>query len=205
MNVNPHDLLWISKDDDLVIESIVPEWFMRSGISRYPVVVRREALPHDWIPVGIRGSTRSQRLAAKIKLNHVVKRVTPQSVVANYQHNIKKSLLPAMQALQYLIDTNLAWQWGITGSAAYQLVTDVIVMNERSDLDLSFWCPVEIDRNRFILLSEQLNSLPCKIDAQIETPNGAFALNEYVRGDKVMLKTQHGPILTIDPWQRSIT
>ncbi|WP_392561477.1 malonate decarboxylase holo-ACP synthase [Orbus sturtevantii] len=200
MNINAHDLLWISRDDALVIDGDLPEWFIQQDITLDPVVVRREALPVDWIPIGIRGITRSQRLAAKVRYADITKRITPEEVIRDYQHNIKRSSFAALDALQCLIDINMAWQWGVTGSTAYQLVTDRIVMNEQSDLDLLFRCPCAKNRDSFIQLSELLSSLPCKIDAQIETPQGAFALKEYVRDNNVMLKTPYGPIMTKNPW-----
>lgn len=200
VNVNPHDLLWISKGDALVIDSPLPEWFTLQEAYRYPVVVRREALSADFIPVGIRGFTRSQRLAAKIHYADIVKRITPEEVVINYRQHTCKSSLPAIKALQSLMDLDLPWIWGVTGSTAYQLVTGMSVMNEYSDLDLLFRCQVERERDSFVALSTLLDSLSCKIDAQIETPNGAFALKEYIRGHTVMLKAPYGPLLTATPW-----
>ncbi|MEZ2696443.1 phosphoribosyl-dephospho-CoA transferase MdcG domain-containing protein, partial [Hafnia alvei] len=42
--------------------------------------------------------------------------------------------------------------------------------------------------------------LPCRTDVQVETPLGAFALTEWLRDKRVMLKTSTGPVLTRDPW-----
>jgi len=156
VDVNPHDLLWISKGDALVIDNQLPDWFTLQDVSRYPVVVRREALSEGFIPVGIRGFTRSQRLAAKIHYADIVKRITPEEVVLNYRQYICKSSLPAIKALKSLIELDLPWIWGVTGSTAYQLVTGRNVMNEYSDLDLLFRCPVKQERDSFMALSTLL-------------------------------------------------
>ena len=55
------------------------------------------------------------------------------------------------------------------------------------------------------LLKAQLAALqakaPCRLDIQVDTGAGGFALAEYVRGGRVMLKTAHGPVLVADPWR----
>ncbi|WP_368761082.1 phosphoribosyl-dephospho-CoA transferase MdcG domain-containing protein, partial [Klebsiella quasipneumoniae] len=44
--------------------------------------------------------------------------------------------------------------------------------------------------------------LPCRADTQVETPYGAFALNEWLRDGRALLKTSHGARLTTAPWRR---
>jgi phosphoribosyl-dephospho-CoA transferase len=48
----------------------------------------------------------------------------------------------------------------------------------------------------------QVAKLPCRADTQIETPFGAFALNEWLRDGRVLLKTSRGARLTTTPWHR---
>ena len=48
----------------------------------------------------------------------------------------------------------------------------------------------------------QVAKLPCRADTQIETPFGAFALNEWLRDGHVLLKTSRGARLTTTPWHR---
>nr|VUD28377.1 phosphoribosyl-dephospho-CoA transferase [Raoultella sp. NCTC 9187] len=36
-----------------------------------------------------------------------------------------------------------------------------------------------------------MEKLPCRTDTQIETPFGAFALNEWLREGRVLLKNRH--------------
>jgi phosphoribosyl-dephospho-CoA transferase len=44
--------------------------------------------------------------------------------------------------------------------------------------------------------------LPCRADTQVETPYGAFALNEWLRDGRALLKTSRGARLTAAPWHR---
>ncbi|MDU7867214.1 MAG: malonate decarboxylase holo-[acyl-carrier-protein] synthase, partial [Pantoea sp.] len=48
----------------------------------------------------------------------------------------------------------------------------------------------------------QTEKLPCRVDTQVETPLGAFALNEWLREGRVLLKTATGPRLTASAWSR---
>ena len=41
----------------------------------------------------------------------------------------------------------------------------------------------------------------CRIDIQIDTGAGGFALGEWLRGGRVLLKTGSGPLLVDDPWR----
>ena len=48
-----------------------------------------------------------------------------------------------------------------------------------------------------------LDDSEARIDMQVETPFGAFALREWLRtGGAVLLKTSHGPVLTNDAWSK---
>ncbi|MXG36341.1 phosphoribosyl-dephospho-CoA transferase, partial [Escherichia coli] len=42
----------------------------------------------------------------------------------------------------------------------------------------------------------------CRADTQVDTPEGGFALAEWLRDGKTLLKTQCGPRLVADPWRR---
>ncbi|MFP2008500.1 phosphoribosyl-dephospho-CoA transferase MdcG domain-containing protein [Klebsiella pneumoniae] len=41
-----------------------------------------------------------------------------------------------------------------------------------------------------------------RADTQVETPYGAFALNEWLRDGRALLKTSRGARLTATPWHR---
>jgi phosphoribosyl-dephospho-CoA transferase len=55
-------------------------------------------------------------------------------------------------------------------------------------------------------LAEVQRHPACRIDIQIETGHGAFALAEWARdGGRVMLKTNDGPLLCANPWELEAT
>jgi phosphoribosyl-dephospho-CoA transferase len=90
----------------------------------------------------------------------------------------------------------------VTGSCGYALATDIPVMHTDSDLDLVVRCPQKTTAEELAHFAERIAQvqLPCRTDVQVETPLGAFALTEWLRDKRVMLKTATGPVLTRDPW-----
>src|SRR5690606_7693142 len=94
------------------------------------------------------------------------------------------------------------WTWGITGSTGYALATGIPVIHADSDLDLLIRAPQPLPPAAFERWQSQLSSALCRADTQVETPLGVFALNEWLRDGKALLKTRHGPRLMTDPWHR---
>lgn len=75
-------------------------------------------------------------------------------------------------------------------------------MHAQSDLDLLIRCPQPQSRQVFAIWQEWITRMSCRTDTQIETPAGAFSLAEWLRYERVLLKTNHGPVLVRDPWRR---
>lgn len=198
MIIHPHDLIWIDDKASLLTDVELPDWVIQHWQVSLPVVVRRDKLEAEFIPVGIRGCNRSQRLAAKIKQSHIVNVVTPESLVANMQ--VDGIHAPIKQSLYLLKQYPFSWTWGITGSCGYQLATGVNVLTNQSDLDLLIRCPTPAVMDQLVDLACFIKGLPCLIDVQVETPYGGFALNEWIRDKKVLLKTATGPVITNNPW-----
>lgn len=204
----PHDLLWLKASDALILPpGPLPGWVESGWRSALPVVVRRDFSEKGWIPVGIRGKRRHERLAAWTLPDHIRRSVTPESLIE------KAKLMDSpfftsgpVRALLQLASLEWPWTWGVTGSCAYALATGCTVMHDRSDLDLLIRCPHPVEEDRFSFLVGKLGALPCRVDVQIETPVGAFALTEWLRNGKkgglVLLKKATGPVLTADPWKR---
>ncbi|MBU9845004.1 malonate decarboxylase holo-ACP synthase [Rahnella ecdela] len=198
-----HDFVWISDRSVLQSDDTLPAWVNTGWRTSLPLVVRRDKRADGAIPVGIRGLTRIQRAAAWIDPAVVVRVVSPESLVSDVNallHSPFVSQQP-VQALITLSSLNLPFQWGVTGSCAYALVSDLPVMHADSDLDLLVRCDTPVDASRFSDFYDQLQRLPCRTDVQINTPQGGFALSEWLRGGDVMLKTASGPQLVRDPWQ----
>ncbi|EKT63568.1 malonate decarboxylase holo-ACP synthase [Providencia burhodogranariea] len=200
--LRPHDLLWVDESLSLFHPQGLPEWVSCHWHPALPLVVRRDEDTLSNIPVGIRGSRRCQRAAAWIKQDAIVKVVTPESLIADIaalQRSPFAHYSPILTLIQLHRDLS-AWRWGITGSCGYALATGIDVMHQDSDLDLVIFCPHPVLPSIYHSLSQRLQQFSCRVDVQIETPFGAFALNEWLRDGCAMLKTSRGPRLTDNPW-----
>ena len=203
--IRPHDLIWISDRSALSAEQALPEWVSQQWRTSLPLVVRRDVQGNGRIPVGIRGMKRSQRAAAWVNEEAIRRIVTPESLVSEPLALLHSSFVsqPPVQALIMLAQRPWPWGWGVTGSCGYALATEIPVMHADSDLDLLVRCPQPASLDELQRLVQWLQALPCRADAQIETPLGGFALSEWLRDGRAMLKTAEGPLVTTDPWASS--
>ena len=70
------------------------------------------------------------------------------------------------------------------------------------DLDLILRTPERLERGEAEDLLALVNTAPCAVDLQLQTPFGAVALREWAgESRRVLLKTTHGAHLVLDPWQ----
>jgi phosphoribosyl-dephospho-CoA transferase len=91
--------------------------------------------------------------------------------------------------------------WGVTGSVGFTLASGLDVLRADSDLDLLVHAPDEGDAESLRALRRSISDTESRVDVQVETPCGAFALKEWLRtGGPVLLKTADGPLLCDDPW-----
>ena len=101
--------------------------------------------------------------------------------------------------------SSLGLVWGPTGSVGFELATGVAVVGTDSDLDVVVRSPEPLPLGNAREMADHLNQLPTCVDAQLDTPAGAVMLNEYARGERVLLRTPDGPRLTWDPWREAAT
>jgi phosphoribosyl-dephospho-CoA transferase len=197
----PHDLLWLKSSDALL--NIQDAWVASQWNTGLPVVVRRDVNDERDIPVGVRGMTREQRAAGWVKAKVVSRVVTPE-MVADREHLLHSRFVSEQPVQAALLLTTVAWpwHWGITGSTGYAIATDIPVLHADSDLDLLIRAPQPLTHDELRQWQAQVETLPCRADTQVETPFGAFALNEWLREGRVLLKTTTGPRLTNTPWHR---
>ena len=182
------------------------------------------------IPVGIRGLKREQRCAAYLHVAiqndanplqslppqmHVI---TPESVVQTqawqrYPHLLNFAPIQLVRQIAAQIgaalnDVNCIW--GVTGSAGFALATGLPVLRAESDLDLVIRAPVPLTpaQNEQIAHIETLAAGLCRVDIQIDTGQGGFALKEWLKASQsdkpILLKTDYAPILTRNPWDTAI-
>lgn len=199
MTNTPHDLIWIRTAE--VIEGDLPDWVASQWRRALPLVVRRDQDQHGRLPVGVRGLRRDQRAAGWVAPEHVIRTLSPEAL------SVTERLLaspfvsqPPVQAAIQLAQQRWWWAWGITGSVGYALATEVPVLHNDSDLDLLIRCSEPVAEQELMRWQQFVSQLPCRVDTQVEVPQGAFALNEWLRDGRVLLKTNAGPRITTQPW-----
>ncbi|OCX15848.1 malonate decarboxylase holo-ACP synthase [Pseudomonas graminis] len=195
--VLPHDLLWGLSAAALPIDA--PAWAIEALGLGHPVVVRRARVPAGLVAVGVRGRSRDQRYATRMKLDDVQRRVRPEELIAI----TPDADWPALRALQQIcpVMNALGLPWGVAGGAGFELASGVPVLHAGSDLDLILRTPQFFDRQHAARLVEQLASAVCRIDLQLQTPVGAVALREWAGPSRqVLLKAEDGARLVDNPW-----
>lgn len=194
--MNAHDFLWGMTAQHLLADA--PAWVFDAVSAGHPVVVRRAMTDRGQVPVGVRGLLREQRYAAVMPAAAVHRRVTPEDLCGVTSTRDA----PALRALDQLRPVLKHWNWGVTGSAGFELASGVQALHERSDLDLILRTPNPLDRDEARALLALLDMAICPVDLQLQTPYGAVALREWASASRrVLLKSPRGAQLVIDPWQ----
>lgn len=195
-----HDLIWLH--DKMDLEGINEPWVANDWQLSSPVVVRRDSSKEGLIPVGVRGKNRSQRAAGWININNIDVLVSPEELISTSRLLVSPfvSSLP-IQSLIQLTKQPWNWSWGVTGSVGYALATNEEVIHAESDLDLLIRSSQPINAQSAMEWQMFTSQLACRVDTQVETPQGAFALTEWLQGRGVLLKTNNGPVLVNDPWE----
>ncbi|WP_322400597.1 malonate decarboxylase holo-ACP synthase [Massilia luteola] len=193
----PHDLLFTQRPGAFAVDGVRPDWLD----PRAPLVVRREATRPGIVPAGARGLQRNERCKGRLALDAVASVVTPRMLAAG-AHTAASDLpcIVALRALAPRLDA-LGVDWGPTGGAGYWLACGLPVLRATSDLDLLVRLPRRPAGAVLAALSALRDGQPCRIDIQVDTGGGGFALAEYARGGRVLLKTDAGPRLVDDPWE----
>jgi len=201
MTPRPHDLLWLRADSALL--SVKEAWVSQHWHVGLPVVVRRDVATAERIPVGVRGERREQRAAAWVQAVDILRVTTPE-MLADRACLLASPFVAyrPIQAALALSEHRWPWRWGVTGSVGYALATAISVLHNGSDLDLTIRAPQPLARDLLQQWPAQPESLPCRVDTQVETPSGAFALSEWLRDGRALVKTAAGPVLTASPWSR---
>ncbi|WP_426990460.1 malonate decarboxylase holo-ACP synthase [Cupriavidus sp. 30B13] len=203
----PHDLLWLADPAAFVAghaAGALPAWASAAWLAQAPLVVRRARAGADGrIPVGLRGATRAQRHAAWLPAAQVARAVTPRMIArqARWHDHPRRAALPALAALARAAPVLDAMQvdWGVTGSVGFSLASGLDLLHEGSDLDLLVTAAAPLAPHAERMLAALLGDP--RLDIQVGTPRGAFALRERARtGGRVLLKTADGPVMCDDPW-----
>lgn len=196
---HPHDLLWVRVPEAFHLP--LPGWATPS----WPVVVRRaERHRPGLVAVGLRGRTRTERQANVVAAAEVVRSVTPEALARDVAHICSAETLPPLVALRTLAPwlDELGLPWGPAGSTGFTLATGERLLRAESDLDLVVRAARPPSAGQIDNLRALQGRVACRLDVQVDTGRGGFALNEWLAGSRqVLLKTARGPILVRDPWQ----
>jgi phosphoribosyl-dephospho-CoA transferase len=203
----PHDLLWPAEEAAVVFDGPRPGWATTAWLIVAPMVVRRAApAAAGVVRVGLRGAARSERCAGHLRIDQVGHVLTPEAIARRAASSAAPdaSALPCLQALARLAGVLDAspLAWGVTGGVGFMLASGLDVLRPDSDLDLLVRAPRATDADALRAIARLLKDRAARVDVQVETPLGAFALAEWSRtGGAVLLKTAAGPCLVADPWQ----
>lgn len=192
-----HDLLWGMTPAQLPVDA--PAWVVESLNAGQPVVVRRAVSPADQIAVGVRGRSREQRYAASMMIAAITRRVMPEEL-CHVQIDRDLPALDALAQLRPALDA-CGWVWGVSGSAGFELASEVAALHHGSDLDLILRTPQSLAREQARDLVALFDAAPCAVDMQLQTPFGAVALREWAGASpRVLLKNAIEACLVTDPW-----
>ena len=192
-----HDLLWGMSPAQLPTDA--PQWALESLAAGQPVVVRRAVSDEGLVAVGVRGLLREQRLAAFMRVDSIVRRLSPEALC--HVHSARD--LPVMQALRQLrpMLDDCGWVWGVSGSVGFELASGFAAMHAASDLDLILRTAQPITRQQARELVAFFDRAACRVDMQLQTPFGAVALREWASASaRVLLKNAQQAQLVVDPW-----
>ncbi|MDE1929423.1 MAG: malonate decarboxylase holo-ACP synthase [Burkholderiales bacterium] len=211
MRHRPHDLLWLADAARSGAAPGWPDWASPGWCARVPVVVRRA--PPDAagrLAVGLRGLARHQRCAAWAAPDRVLRSKTPEALLAGWRREGRPAHWRDRPCLRALDAVAAAWSdlgldWGVTGSVGFALASGIELLRDDSDLDLLVRTGSAADAGLLRRLEPMLAPVAqvpgARIDVQVQTPRGGFALREWLdEGGRVLLKTDSGPLLCDDPW-----
>lgn len=199
----PHDLLFLRPQTLLPDEA--PAWAQDSIKEGLPCVVRRDTFSLEKIPVGFRGTKRSQRYGNFISSQDVLKKFSPEDAVELLlTTELKSPQLDYLKDFSEFIQTNEnlknSVRWGISGSFGFSLAVGKQYFRDTSDIDLVVRANNEEEMNCLASLKFWILTPKFQLDIQIQTSKGGFSYKEWLRTKKVLLKTNTGPLLTDNPW-----
>src|SRR5580700_4884551 len=187
-------------------EERCPLWVEHSLQEAPFVVVRRAKLFDGMIPVGVRGSLRTQRYAAYLAPESIRNRITPEqlSPARGWLANARTEKVPALKVLAGLKEKlpSFPLTYGPIGSIGFEIASNYPAATPASDLDLLIRAPERFSMQLAQELITIFSGSSCRVDAQLETPRGAVALAEYASGQRpLLLRQDDGPLLVDDPWE----
>jgi phosphoribosyl-dephospho-CoA transferase len=189
----PHDLLHIASVVQLC--RMGPTWVTAALRDAPWVVVRRAWCAPGYLPVGIRGASRSHRHATLIERSSVTDVLSPADVVDRVDRLPDLPVKVALRrAAAVLAPTGL--RWGPGGSVGFSLATGVFAVTPSSDLDLVLTADDVPPLAMLADLRDAFRDLPARVDCQLDLPIGGIALDDILGpAGEVLVRTNDGPSL----------
>jgi phosphoribosyl-dephospho-CoA transferase len=170
------------------------------------VVVRRDRISDELIPVRVRGPQRHERCEGFTELSEVLETRRPDQLRLLLAKDSRREL-QSFRTLCYLEShlVGLDMTWGPGGSVGYELASGIPAVRIDSDLDFILFVPRKLEITEGQDLWCMIGSAPGKVDALVETPCCGFSLEEFVTTSprKILLRTSDGRILGSNPWNLS--
>ena len=200
MSPSTHDLLRITDVTALVCDEALPEFAQRSLDEAPWVVVCRRPRRGGLLPVGIRGNARHERQLAWLPAEAAAECVTPEMLAGRrgWLDQPRAAEVPALRVLEQIamVLEGAGLAWGPAGSVAFELATGRPTATSASDLDLVLRPTSPLSRRGAQEILTAWAQLPVRVDALIETDDGAMSLREFVdNSPHVVMRTLHGPFL----------
>ncbi|MCB2308191.1 malonate decarboxylase holo-ACP synthase [Clostridium estertheticum] len=205
MEIATHDLLRLKNGCDIIGSFSQPDW-VDEALKRAPfMVVRRAPFLNNEVPVGIRGELRNERYGGFLLQSNIASITSPKEIVANklWRTTPRLAQIQVFSTLDFVDEIFKAHglSWGPTGSVGFELASKIPTAKSTSDLDIVIYVPEFLPYKIANHIYKDLMKAPVPVDAQLETPNGAVALEEYARGEtSILLRTINGPLLVKNPW-----
>lgn len=135
-----HDLIRLRAPIKLAGDAPPPAW-VEVALGQIPwVVVRRGHIRDGFVPVGVRGATRSHRFPALVAVGGIADRLSPEDLIRALRliEQKRKDAVPALAALDRVADLLMGrgFRWGPGGSVGFELATGIATATASSDLDL---------------------------------------------------------------------
>lgn len=199
----PHDLLFLNLQT--LLPDSAPAWARDAIKEGLPCVVRRDSISLEKIPVGFRGTIRSQRYGTFISNKDILKKISPEDAAKLLLSTRLKSpqldyLKDFSKFIQENEELNKSVKWGISGSFGFSLAVGKQYFRDTSDIDLIIRASNEEQLNCLAPLKSWILTPKFQLDIQIQTSKGGFSYKEWLNTKKVLLKTNSGPLLTDNPW-----
>lgn len=184
------------------------DWVEESlNLAPWAVVRRARPSSSQRVSVGVRGAQRNQRWAAEVDMDDIMETIPVDATLA---YPVRRSHLPAFQALTELRTTMPPLPWGPGGSVGFELTTGLESAHSGSDVDLIVYATQPLVEETILHLGDitrqAMESSGVHIDILVETPSGAVAFAELARTvglpsiPTLMLRTSEGPALVHNPW-----